>query len=105
MEPWGFPGQFTQEGYSHAIIVDENYVLRVPDNLDLDAAAPLLCAGITVWSTITHYCVNASVRWPCLVWEASVTWPSNCWDAILSALHSALIFNAPSFILSFLARI
>ncbi len=36
-------------------MVDENYVLRVPDNLPLDAAAPLLCAGITLYSPLRHW--------------------------------------------------
>jgi len=42
-------------GYSQAITVDENYVLRVPDNLGLDVAAPLLCAGITMYSPLNHF--------------------------------------------------
>jgi alcohol dehydrogenase (NADP+) len=45
----------TQGGYSDKIVVDENYVLRVPDNLPLDAAAPLLCAGITLYSPLRHW--------------------------------------------------
>ena len=45
----GRDGQPTQGGYSGAIVVDENYVLRIPDGLSLDAAAPLLCAGITLY--------------------------------------------------------
>jgi uncharacterized zinc-type alcohol dehydrogenase-like protein len=44
-----------QGGYSDKIVVDENYVLRVPDNLPLDAAAPLLCAGITLYSPLRHW--------------------------------------------------
>ena len=43
----GRDGEPTQGGYSGAIVVDENYVLRIPDCAALDAAAPLLCAGIT----------------------------------------------------------
>ena len=43
----GRDGQPTQGGYSGAIVVDENYVLRIPDSMPLEAAAPLLCAGIT----------------------------------------------------------
>jgi len=39
----------TQGGYSNKIVVDENYVLRIPDNLPMDRAAPLLCAGITMF--------------------------------------------------------
>ena len=42
-------------GYSEKIVVDENYVLRIPDNLPLDAAAPLQCAGITLYSPLRHW--------------------------------------------------
>lgn len=45
----------TQGGYSTKIVVQENYVLRIPDNLPLDAAAPLLCAGITLYSPLSHW--------------------------------------------------
>lgn len=42
----------TYGGYSSHIVVDENYVVRVPDSLDPAAAAPLMCAGITAWAPI-----------------------------------------------------
>jgi alcohol dehydrogenase (NADP+) len=45
----------TQGGYSNKIVVDENYILRIPDNLSLDRAAPLLCAGITLYSPLMHW--------------------------------------------------
>ncbi|MFT4058874.1 MAG: NAD(P)-dependent alcohol dehydrogenase [Legionella sp.] len=45
----------TQGGYSTKIVVDENYVLHVPDNLPMNAAAPLLCAGITLYSPLKHW--------------------------------------------------
>ena len=45
----------TYGGYSNKIVVDENYVLRIPDNLPLDRAAPLLCAGITLYSPLMHW--------------------------------------------------
>src|SRR5918999_3185008 len=45
----------TQGGYSNKIVVDDNYVLRIPDNLPLDRAAPLLCAGITLYSPLMHW--------------------------------------------------
>jgi alcohol dehydrogenase (NADP+) len=45
----------TQGGYSNKIVVNENYVLRIPDNLPLDCAAPLLCAGITLYSPLMHW--------------------------------------------------
>jgi uncharacterized zinc-type alcohol dehydrogenase-like protein len=48
-------GTPTYGGYSERIVVDENYVLRIPDNLPLDAAAPLLCAGITLYSPLKHW--------------------------------------------------
>ncbi|MFV8165484.1 NAD(P)-dependent alcohol dehydrogenase [Mycobacterium sp. 134] len=48
-------GSPTYGGYSGAIVVDENYVLRIPDSIPLDAAAPLLCAGITLFSPLRHW--------------------------------------------------
>lgn len=47
--------RITQGGYSSRIVVDHNYVLRIPDNLPADAAAPLLCAGITLYSPLKHW--------------------------------------------------
>jgi uncharacterized zinc-type alcohol dehydrogenase-like protein len=48
-------GAPTYGGYSDRIVVDENYVLRMPKNLPLDACAPLLCAGITLYSPLKHW--------------------------------------------------
>ena len=48
-------GQPTYGGYSDKIVVDENYVLRMPEKLPLDACAPLLCAGITLYSPLRHW--------------------------------------------------
>jgi len=45
----------TYGGYSERIVTDENFVLRIPDALPLDAAAPLLCAGITTYSPLRHW--------------------------------------------------
>jgi uncharacterized zinc-type alcohol dehydrogenase-like protein len=45
----------TQGGYSDKIVADENYVLSIPTNLPLDASAPLLCAGITLYSPLKHW--------------------------------------------------
>lgn len=45
-------------GYSERVVVDEDFVLRVPENLDLAAAAPLLCAGITTYSPLRHWNVG-----------------------------------------------
>ncbi len=51
-------GGFTHGGYSEKIVVDEDFVLKVPANLDLAAVAPLLCAGITTWSPLRHWNVG-----------------------------------------------
>ena len=48
----------TQGGYSTAIVVDQNYVVTIPDGIPLDAAAPLLCAGITTYSPLKHWKVG-----------------------------------------------
>lgn len=45
----------TQGGYSNKIVVNENYVLRIPDDLPLPRAAPLMCAGITLYSPLMHW--------------------------------------------------
>lgn len=45
----------TQGGYSNVIVTDENYVLKIPTSLPLDKAAPLLCAGITLYSPLMHW--------------------------------------------------
>lgn len=51
-------GGQTFGGYAESVVVDENYVLRVPENLDLAATAPLLCAGITTYSPLRHWNVG-----------------------------------------------
>ncbi|MFD9452913.1 NAD(P)-dependent alcohol dehydrogenase [Streptomyces sp. NPDC059985] len=48
-------GEPTYGGYSTHIVVDENYTLRIPDGVELDVAAPLLCAGITLYSPLRHW--------------------------------------------------
>ncbi|GAA2375993.1 NAD(P)-dependent alcohol dehydrogenase [Streptomyces cuspidosporus] len=50
-----YDGEPTYGGYSTHIVVDENYALRIPDGLSLDVAAPLLCAGITLYSPLAHW--------------------------------------------------
>lgn len=45
-------GKVTYGGYSDSIVVNERFALRIPKNLDLAGAAPLLCAGITTWSPL-----------------------------------------------------
>src|SRR6266403_2416169 len=51
-------GGRTYGGYSESILVDEHFVLRVPSNLNLSGAAPLLCAGITTYSPMRHWGVG-----------------------------------------------
>ncbi|MET9428809.1 NAD(P)-dependent alcohol dehydrogenase [Streptomyces sp. NPDC003036] len=51
----GKDGEPTYGGYSTHIVVDENYTVRIPDSLPLDVAAPLLCAGITLYSPLVHW--------------------------------------------------
>lgn len=48
-------GGHTYGGYSNIIVVDEHFVLTVPDNLDLAASAPLLCAGITTFAPLKRF--------------------------------------------------
>src|SRR3954471_19779491 len=48
-------GTVTYGGYSDHVVVDEDFVLNIPDGLELDAAAPLLCAGITTYSPLRHW--------------------------------------------------
>lgn len=51
-------GGVTYGGYSDSVVVDERFVLRVPENLDLAGTAPLLCAGITTYSPMRHWGVT-----------------------------------------------
>jgi uncharacterized zinc-type alcohol dehydrogenase-like protein len=51
-------GGVTYGGYSDSIVVDQNYVLRIPNGLDPAGAAPLLCAGITTYSPLHHWGVK-----------------------------------------------
>jgi uncharacterized zinc-type alcohol dehydrogenase-like protein len=51
----GKDGRPTDGGYSTHIVVDEDFVLRIPGGIALDVAAPLLCAGITLYSPLNHW--------------------------------------------------
>jgi len=55
-------GRPTYGGYSSAIVVDRHFVLRMPETLDPAAAAPLLCAGITMYSPLRHWQTGAGTR-------------------------------------------
>lgn len=52
----------THGGYSETIVVDEDFVLSVPENLDPAGVAPVLCAGITTWSPLRHWKVNENSK-------------------------------------------
>lgn len=55
-------GTISQGGYSTAVVVDADFVLRIPEALDFAAAAPLLCAGITTYSPLRHWNVGPGSR-------------------------------------------
>ena len=55
-------GDYTKGGYSNYIVVDQRFVLRLPENLDLASSAPLLCAGITTYSPLRHVGVGQGDR-------------------------------------------
>jgi uncharacterized zinc-type alcohol dehydrogenase-like protein len=55
-------GGMTYGGYSQSVVVDEAFVLHIPKNLDLAAAAPLLCAGITTYSPLRHQKVGQGTK-------------------------------------------
>jgi len=58
----GRDGKVTTGGYAQEVVVDENYVLRIPEGLPLDVAAPLLCAGITTYSPLRHWNTGPGTR-------------------------------------------
>lgn len=51
-------GTITQGGYSQKVVVNENFVCTIPDELDFDVAAPLLCAGITTYAPLARWNVS-----------------------------------------------
>lgn len=55
-------GDITQGGYSKHIVVREEFVLRVPEGMDLSKSAPILCAGITTYSPLRTWGVKAGTR-------------------------------------------
>jgi uncharacterized zinc-type alcohol dehydrogenase-like protein len=50
-----YDGTITKGGYSRSIVVNRRFVLRIPDAVSLDDAAPLMCAGITMYSPLRHW--------------------------------------------------
>ncbi|KAF8657650.1 hypothetical protein HU200_059801 [Digitaria exilis] len=76
-----FDGSTTQGGFSDVLIVSQDYLVRVPESLSPEGTAPLLCAGITVFSPMVQYGLNVpgkhlgeSATWGSV---ASVTWASS----------------------------
>jgi uncharacterized zinc-type alcohol dehydrogenase-like protein len=55
-------GSITQGGYSQATVVNEDFVLKVPESLDIERVAPLLCAGITLYSPLRHWNAGPGTR-------------------------------------------
>lgn len=55
-------GAKTYGGYSQSVVVDHTYVLKVPTNLDMAAATPLLCAGITVYSPMKAHGLTPDMK-------------------------------------------
>jgi uncharacterized zinc-type alcohol dehydrogenase-like protein len=55
-------GTVTQGGYSEQVVVTESFVVHIPDAIELDVAAPLLCAGITTYSPLRHWNVGPGTR-------------------------------------------
>ncbi|NUU66765.1 NAD(P)-dependent alcohol dehydrogenase [Enterobacteriaceae bacterium BIT-l23] len=57
-----YTGEMTRGGYAQNIVVDRRFVVSVPENLDPRGVAPLLCAGVTVWSPLRHFNVKSGDR-------------------------------------------
>lgn len=57
-----YEGNITQGGYAEKIVVKEDFVLSIPDTLELDVASPLLCAGITTYNPLKRYGVGPGKR-------------------------------------------
>jgi alcohol dehydrogenase (NADP+) len=59
---WPVDGDYTKGGYSTEIVVTEHFVVGIPDGLELDVGAPLLCCGITLYSPLRHWNVGEGSR-------------------------------------------
>ena len=58
----GYDGEPTYGGYSQHVVVDERFVVTVPEEIELQDAAPLLCAGITTYSPLKHWHVGDGMK-------------------------------------------
>lgn len=70
----GYDGEWTMGGYSQEVVVSERFVLRIPDGIELDVAAPLLCAGITTYSPLRRWGANSARTSPSSASAGSATW-------------------------------
>lgn len=77
-------GKKTQWGYSKYIVVQESFVLSIPDKIPLDTAAPLLCAGITTYSPLHHWGAGPGKK----VWVIGLGWLGHMAVKIASAMGS-----------------
>lgn len=58
----GYDGKITYGGYSEKIVAKEDFVVKVPESIPLESAAPMFCAGITVYSPLRHWRVGPGMR-------------------------------------------
>lgn len=58
----GNPDAQTHGGYTASHVVGEHFVMKVPDNMDMEKAAPLLCAGVTMWDPLRHHGMTTEVK-------------------------------------------
>src|SRR6476661_3620886 len=58
----GKDGRPTEGGYSTHVVVDQDFVLGIPDGVALDVVAPLLCAGVTLYSPLKHWGAGPGTR-------------------------------------------
>lgn len=55
-------GEVTFGGYSDQIVVNEHFVLRIPESISSEQAAPILCSGVTTWAPLKHFDVGAGQK-------------------------------------------
>ena len=77
-------GGITYGGYSDSIVVKEHFVLRVPSNLNLAGAAPLLCAGITTYSPMRHWGVTQRQEGRCRRSRRIGSYGGKVWSCVRS---------------------
>ena len=58
----GHDGELTYGGYSEKIVVDEAFAVKIPPSMPLESAAPLMCAGITLYSPLRHWRAGSGTR-------------------------------------------